>query len=240
MQDSDEKELILVVEDSKSLNEFIASNLRKHNYDVIQCFTIEEAYSCLSRYYFSLVLLDLNLGGEDGMKILHSIRKQNSILPVMIVSSIQDDKTKVEGFREGCDDYITKPFFIDELLLRIKRMLDRLSHTSFEKKNIVSEYNSGLFTVNVETRTVTKNNIPLQMRKKQFDMMLYFIQHPNVVIPFQTLYESVWNEAAPETGTLESNLYVNIRALRLIVEDDVKNPKHIISVSKVGYIFVPN
>ncbi|MCR4789987.1 MAG: response regulator transcription factor, partial [Treponemataceae bacterium] len=173
------------------------------------------------------------------MNIIHSIRKQNTILPVMIVSSIQDDKTKIEGFREGCDDYITKPFYIEELLLRIKRMLSKLSLMSFEKKPVAKSYTAGIFTIDMDSMLLTKNGNAIPMRKKQFDLMRYFIQHPNVVLPFKTIYENVWNEGAPDEKTLESNMYVNIRSLRLLIEEDKNNPAHIISVSKSGYIFIP-
>ena len=108
----DEKEIIMVVEDSESLNNFIAKNLIEQGFEVIQCFNAKDAYRKLSKNFISLVILDLNLGDDiGGMRVLHSIRLQDKILPVMIVSSINTDKSKVEGFREGCDDYITKPFY---------------------------------------------------------------------------------------------------------------------------------
>ena len=122
-----EKELILVVEDFDRLNNYIVKNLQKNGYDAVQCLTEKQAYKELQNNYFSLVILDLNLGeNSSGMKILRYIRLQNKILPVIIISSSNDDKTKIEGFREGCDDFITKPFFIDELIYRVKRSLEKL------------------------------------------------------------------------------------------------------------------
>ena len=142
-ENAEEKELILVVEDSEYLNDYISKNLRKNNYEVIQCHSEKKAYKLLAQNYFSLVILDLNLGDESktsGINILHSIRLQDRMLPVMIVSSMQDDKTKLKGFREGCDDFLAKPFFINELIARVDRMNERFSFMGIEKKVFSKEY----------------------------------------------------------------------------------------------------
>jgi len=187
-----EKECIMVVEDSDYLNNFIATNLRKQHYDVVQCYSAKEALSKLSNNFVSLVILDLNLGdGENGMSVLHTIRLQDKILPVMIVSSVQDSNTKIEGFREGCDDYITKPFYIDELILRINRMISKFSFMGYEKKSIATVYTSGIFEINMEAGTLTKNGVAIPMRKKQLDLMLFFIQNPNKILPFSLIYQNV-------------------------------------------------
>lgn len=236
----DEKEIIMIVEDSEPLNNFIAKNLAAQGFDVIQCFNAKEAFKKLSKNFVSLVILDLNLGdGIGGMKVLRSIRLQDRILPVMIVSSINTDKSKVEGFREGCDDYIAKPFYIEELILRVKRMLEKYLLIGFNKNTIETRYTNGIFELDLDALAVFKNGKKIPMRKKQFDMMLYFIRNPNKILPFESIYQNVWNEPIPDEKTLESNIYVNIRALRNLIEDDRKNPRHIVSVSKCGYIFVP-
>ncbi len=235
-----ENELILIVEDSEDLNNFIAKKLRSQNYEVVQCFSADETYKQLSKNSFSLVILDLNLGnGDNGMEILHSIRIQSKMLPVIIVSSIQNEKIKIQGFREGCDDYIIKPFYIEELILRVKRMLEKFSFSGFDKKPLEEVYSCGIFRVDTTKQTVYKMEKPIPMRKKQFDMILYFIQNPNKILSFETIFQNVWNEPVPDEKTLESNIYVNIKSLRNLIEDDKKNPKHIVSVSKCGYIFAP-
>ena len=237
---SKDNDCIMVVEDSDYLNDFIATNLRKQNYDVIQCYNKTEALSKLSSSFLSLVILDLNLGnGESGMSVLQTIRKQDKMLPIMIVSSIKDSDTKIEGFRKGCDDYITKPFYIDELLMRINRMIQKFSMMNYDKKAVSSVYTCGIFEANVDEGTFTKNGVPIHLRKKQFELMVYFLQNPNKILSFKTIYQHVWNEPVPDDKTLESNMYVNIRALRLLIEDDIKKPRHIMSASKAGYIFIP-
>ena len=236
----EEKELILVVEDSEYLNDYISKNLQKNNFDVIQCFSEKEAYRELSKNYFSLVILDLNLEEKSsGMNILHSIRLHSRMMPVIILSSIQDDRTKIRGFNEGCDDYVTKPFYIDELIARVKRLLEKFSYMEFEKTPLSTVYTSGIFQIDTEKGVVIKNGREISMRKKQFNLMMYFIQNPNKILSFKAIYQNVWKDSLPDEKTLESNIYVNIRSLRSLIEEDKNNPRHIVSVSKSGYIFIP-
>ena len=186
-----ENELILIVEDSEDLNNFMAKNLRNQNYEVIQCFNADDAYKQLSKNSVSLIILDLNLGnGDNGMKILHSIRIQCKMLPVIIVSSIQNEKIKIQGFKEGCDDYIIKPFYIEELILRVKRMLEKFSFSGFDKKPLNEVYSCGIFKVDTTNQTVYKMEKSIPMRKKQFDLILYFIQNPNKILSFETIFDS--------------------------------------------------
>lgn len=118
-------------------------------------------------------------------------------------------------------------------------MIERFSFMGIEKKVFSKEYSSGIFQIDVEKGLVYKNGNPITMRKKQFDLMLYFIKNPNKILSFQSIYLNVWKVSLPDEKTLESNIYVNIRSLRSLIEEDKNNPKHIVSVSKSGYIFVP-
>jgi len=241
MEEFEEKSLILIAEDDEILNDYVANYLRKSGYEVVQAFSGQSAYATLSKYYFDLIILDLNLGDVDGMEILHFVRGQSKFLPIMIISSSKDDSVKIRGFKEGCDDYITKPFFKEELLLRIKRMISRFTYMNFEKKKIMKSYSLGLFTIDTSTKTVTKNNNLIPMRKNLFDLMLYFMQNPNTVLSQKTIYQNVWEcENIPDENQIKTNLYVNIHALRNLIEDDPKNAKHIVSVNKSGYVFIPN
>src|SRR5574344_601760 len=121
----EEQSHILVVEDSERLNNYISSQLKKENFYIVQAICGQQAYDSLKQESFDLVILDLNLGDINGLQILKTIRLQDKTLPVMIVSSLTEKKKKIEGFRIGCDDYLTKPFYISELLMRIRRMIER-------------------------------------------------------------------------------------------------------------------
>lgn len=230
---------VLVVEDSKKLNDFIASTLRKNDFRVKQALNGKEAYEALKTDTFDAIILDLKLGDTDGLSILKTIRLQNKTLPVMIVSSISDDETKIEGFRIGCDDYLTKPFMSNEMLMRIKRMIERNEQLHAPKAPVKERLVAGPFTIDIAGQSVFKNGVEIPMRKKYFDILLYLVRHQNIAIPYRTLYESVWGTSATEETTLESNLYVNINSLRKIIEDDASKPTYIHSVRHVGYLFNP-
>ena len=229
---------ILVVEDSERLNEFIATQLKKNGYSITQAFNGKQAFKFLKSDYFDLVILDIKLGDIDGLQILKTIRIQDKSLPVMIISSISDDETKIEGFRIGCDDYLTKPFYASDMIMRVNRMIERSTTERLRQTPIQQLMTAGPFEADIGAQTIKKNGTVIPMRKKYFDIMVYFMKHPNVVIPFRTLYEQVWNKEAMEDTAVESNLYVNIRNLRMLIEDDAAEPTFIQSVRHNGYIFV--
>ncbi|MCR4939469.1 MAG: response regulator transcription factor [Treponemataceae bacterium] len=229
---------ILVVEDSERLNDFISSQLTKNNYSVTQAFNGKQAFKNLKNSYFDLVILDIKLGDIDGLQILKTIRSQDKTLPVMIISSISDDETKIEGFRIGCDDYLTKPFYANDMIMRVNRMIERSKIEGFQHTPVHQVISAGPFEADIASQALKKNGNVIPMRKKYFDIMVYFMKHPNIVIPFRTLYEQVWNKEAADQGTIESNLYVNIRNLRMLVEDDTTEPSFIQTVRHTGYIFV--
>jgi len=228
---------ILVVEDSRRLNDYVSEQLVKNKYAVTQAFCGQDAYNELKTNYFDLVILDLKLGDVNGLSILKTIRLQNKTLPVMIVSSITEEETKIEGFRIGCDDYLTKPFQMTDMLIRVKRMIERSEQMDYQSAPVQDLVTAGPFEINVAMQTIKKNGSPIPMRKKFFDIMLFFVQHPNVAITFRKLYESVWNSEAPEDSVLESNLYVNINNLRKLIEDNPAEPRFIQSIRHVGYMF---
>lgn len=229
---------ILVVEDSERLNDFISSQLTKNGYMVTQAFNGKQAFKNLKNGYFDLVILDIKLGDIDGLQILKTIRSQDKTLPVMIISSISDDETKIEGFRIGCDDYLTKPFYANDMLMRVNRMIERSKIEGLQHTPVQQVMAAGPFEADIASQTIRKNGNPIPMRKKYFDIMVYFMKHPNIVIPFRTLYEQVWNREAVDQSSIESNLYVNIRNLRMLIEDDTAEPTFIQTVRHTGYIFV--
>lgn len=232
-----DKKSILIVEDSKRLNDFLKTQLEKNRYSVIQAINGREAYEALKSNSFDLIILDLNLGDINGMKILKTIRLQDKKIPVMIISSINDDATKIEGFKIGCDDYLTKPFMSNELIMRIRRMIERSELMNISQMPIQETIKSGQFKVDIPRHSIYKNGVEIPMRKKYFDIFLYFVKHPNIAIPYKTLYESVWDSSSIEDSVLKSNLYVNIDSLRKLIEDDPKNPQIIQSIRHVGYLY---
>jgi DNA-binding response OmpR family regulator len=231
-----EDKVILVVEDNDRLRRFVSTNLKKAGYSVLEADSGKAAFAILEQDFPDLILLDLRLGDYDGIEILRTIRRQEEYLPVIIVSSIDNQDMKVDGFNIGCDDYITKPFYIEELIGRVKRLLKR-SENQLNGLDIIREQiESGPFRLEVNSLTVTKNGEPIIMRQKLFDLFIFFVRHPGMVVSYELLYNRIWN--SPEEMK-ESSLYVHIRHLRTLIEDNPSRPKFIKTIKNVGYVYSP-
>ena len=229
---------ILIVEDDLDIQELLKNFLQEVGYAVTLASDGIEAISLFASTHFDLILLDIMLPKIDGFTVCELIRKQSRV-PIIMLTALNGEEEQIRGLDLQVDDYITKPFYIEELILRIKRMLEKSSLIGFNKNTLETIYANGIFELDLNSFTVCKNGKKIPMRKKQFDMMLYFIRNSNKILSFEAIYQNVWNEPIPDEKTLESNIYVNIRTLRNLIEDDKKNPRHIVSVSKCGYIFVP-
>lgn len=227
---------ILVIEDNAHLRKFITNNLVKSGYQVFQADSLKTAYVELKAHVIDLVLLDLQLGQNDGMEILKTIRRQNKVLPVIIVSSITNVDMKVSGFDIGCDDYITKPFYIDELLGRVKRIFNRMRSERPPHPIITEEIISGPFVLDMKTFTLTKNGEIIQMRKKLFELMLFFVRNPEIVLSKEMLFDRAWEFL---DGMNANSLYVHINQLRILIEDDPNNPHYIKTIRNAGYFYSP-
>lgn len=224
---------VLIVEDNDRLRKFVRSSLEKNGYRVFEAATGAVAFSILREEYLDIVLLDLHLGDIAGIDILRTIRRQDEDLPVIIVSTIQDQDVKVGGFDIGCDDYITKPFYMQELLSRMARLLKRRQGPG-TKAAVEERIRSGPFEIDVRGLSVKKEGTPIEMRKKLFDLFLYFVKNEETVLSNEALFSRAW-EAAEEMN--ENSLYVHIRALRKLVEDDPAEPRYIRTVRNAGYVY---
>lgn len=225
---------ILVVEDDDRLRRFILSSLAKAGYGTCEAASGKAALVELRERLIDLVLLDLRLGDMSGMEILKTIRRQDDMLPVIIVSSIGDLAVKLDGLATGCDDYITKPFYVEELLLRVGRILARTKNRQMGSAIVSAPIASGPFVLDMTTMSVMKNGVPIAMRKKLLDLFLFFIRHPDVVLPIETLYGRAWDS---NEGMNENSLYVHIRELRKLIEDDPSKPRYITTARNFGYVF---
>ena len=227
-------ESILVIEDNKRLRKFIVSSLEKHGYESLEADSSKSAYEHLKNSYMDLVLLDLKLGEDDGIDILQTIRRQDEYLPVIIVSSIHDRDIKLDGFEIGCDDYITKPFYVDELIGRVRRIIKRSKGIDRAPAPIYKNIDSGPFHLDVNALKVYKNGTEIHMRKKLFDIFLHLVRHPDTVFSIDQLHGYIWDSSQDVS---ENSFYVHIRQLRKLVEDDPSRPMYIKTIRNVGYLF---
>ncbi len=217
---------ILIVEDNKELSDLLCDFLRAENYTVTAAPNGERALQLYERYGARLVLLDIMLPGTDGFAVCEKIRTQSNT-PIIIVSAKADKSDKLNGLSLGADDYIEKPYDIDILLAKIKGI--------FKRRYAVDEITEGNIRLNKSAKAVYKNDIPVEMTAKEFELLLLLLENKGRVLNREYIFNSIWgSDSFSELQTLT----VHIKWLRQKLERDPKNPEHILTVWGVGYKFV--
>ncbi|MGL6201902.1 MAG: response regulator transcription factor [Lachnospiraceae bacterium] len=184
------KTKILIIEDDKEINSFVASFLIENDYDVISAYDGLNGIKAAQKEQPDLILLDIMLPYQSGDEVLKSLREENHI-PVIIVSAKSLVQTKVDLLRLGADDYITKPFALNELLARIEAVLKR---TAASKKTAGQILEFGQLKMDLDKKEVLANGVPVTLTTKEFALLELLLTNPIKVFSKQNLYESVWNE----------------------------------------------
>ena len=228
-----EKKTILAVDDEIHILELLKYNLETNGYYVITVETGEEALELLEK--IDAVLLDLMLPKIDGLEVLRRIRNTKKIkkIPVILLTAKSDEFNKVLGLETGADDYIAKPFSIRELQARVKAVLRRVTEeqSALTEKKLISTH--GL-EIGLETKTVKKYGIPIEMSLKEFELLKLLAENPGKVYSRDVLLEKIWSyEYIGETRTVD----VHIRHIRKKIEEDDSNPMFIKTVRGFGYKF---
>ena len=220
---------ILLIEDNEELGQLVSDFLKREGYSVEWMTNAEAGLSFMEKGECKLLLLDVMLPGMDGYEALQTIRKSRN-LPVLMMSARTDEQSKILGLTVGADDYIDKPFSIPVLALKIKALMKRAYEQTEEKQILVAE---GV-TVNMSERIVYKGEQKIDISGKEFDLLVYMMQHPGQVIRKEKLFNEVWGtDCFSEFSTLN----VHIRWLREKLEEDPKNPTLIRTVWGVGFQF---
>lgn len=221
---------ILIVEDNSELGTLIRDLLLREDYSVELIDNGEKAILRLKEEDYKLMLLDVMLPGLDGFETLRLLRKEQNI-PVIMMSAKDDDDSKILGLDIGADDYIGKPFYFPFLLSKVKATLRR-NYPDDSEDNRIIKYKD--LTVDLNTMSVHKGEKAIQISGKELEILIYFIKHPEKVIPKETLFDAVWGT---DCDSDVSTVAVYIRWLREKIEDDPKDPKYIHTVWRVGYRF---
>ncbi len=177
---------ILVVEDEKKLASFIRKGLEEHGFAVTVSHNGDDAFALLRVEPFDLVVLDIMLPGRDGLSILRSLRERKNTTPVILVTARTESNERVEGLNLGADDYLPKPFYMDELLARIQAILRR---TSGEQLSLLR---AGDLTVNLITREVTRGKEKIALPPREFSLLEYLMRSPGRVFTRSQILEHVW------------------------------------------------
>lgn len=217
---------ILIVEDNNELAEVLCDFLRAENYTVSIANNAEKALSLYQTYGAKLIILDILLPGRDGFFICEKIR-QESNTPILIVSAKTAKDDKLLGLNLGADDYIEKPYDIDIMLAKISGI--------FKRKYSLDELADGNIRINKANRLVYKNNVPLEMTAKEFDLLTLLMENKGKTLSKEYLFHTVWGS---DSDSEQQTLTVHIKWLRQKIEENPKNPEKIRTVWGVGYRYL--
>ena len=223
----DEATKILLVEDEEKLARFIELELCHEGYAVTKAFTGRDGFDLASSGKFDLILLDIMLPELNGMEVLRRLRRISST-PVIMLTARDEVMDKVAGLDQGADDYITKPFAIEELLARIRATL-RKHDSVFDNGELLSSHG---VKINIKSHTVTVFETPVELTKREFDLLHYLLKNKGVVVTRDMLLENVWDYDF-DGGTNAVDVY--IRFLRMKI-DEAFDIKLIHTVRGVGYV----
>ena len=225
---------ILVLEDEASIRSFIVINLRRAGYDVIEAETGEEALERLrANPDTKVALLDIMLPGIDGFEVCRRIRATNTKIGIIMLTAKTQEMDKVTGLMMGADDYVTKPFSPSELVARVDAVYRRVAQfTRAAEPNFSEELRSGRFVLNLRNRSFTKDGNPVELTQVEFQIMEYFISNAGKALKRSEILKHVWGSGY--VGE-EKIVDVNIRRLRMKIEDEPSNPRHVVTVWGIGY-----
>ena len=223
---------ILVVEDEEAIREFVIINLKRAGYNVFEAGSGEEALKIYEENdgQIAVVLLDILLPGIDGFAVCKKLREKSRTLGIIMLTARTQELDKIGGLMLGADDYVTKPFSPSELVARIDALYRRLDVESGEQEK--TELVSGDFVLNLKSRTLKKGDTPVELTQVESQIMKYFLETPDTALSRSDILNHVWGE--DYFGELKI-VDVNIRRLRMKIEENPSNPTHILTVWGYGY-----
>lgn len=230
-----QKPSILLVEDEENLHDTLRLNLEIEGYEVTSAYTGPEALTKIQSEYFDLVILDIMLPEIDGISVLETMRLSKVESPVLILSARNTSADRIMGLRKGADDYLTKPFELEELLLRIQNLVAKAKRT--EVKTEKNGYGFGGHAIDFKAQVATlKNGETVPLSKKEAMLLQLLLDHANEVITREKILQTVWGyNVYPNTRTID-NFILNFRKY---FEEDSRNPRYFHSVRGMGYKFTP-
>ncbi len=223
---------ILLAEDEEHLLDVVKLNLEIEGYDVEAFANGREALEALHTHSYDLVLLDVMLPGINGFDICREFRRRDTRTPVLFLTAKGTGEDRVTGLKIGADDYLVKPFHLEELLLRVRNLIQR--HGKAETQD---NFSFGAFTVNFLTYEIFKNEEKLaELTKRETLLLKMLTEKPNQVVSREDILDKIWGEDAfPSSRTIDNY----ILAFRKYFEENPREPRHFHSVRGVGYKFTP-
>ncbi|MDR2043822.1 MAG: response regulator transcription factor [Clostridium sp.] len=226
-----ERRKVLIVDDDKDIVDLIELYLAGENYDILKAYDGVGCLSVLQKETISLLALDIMMPKLDGLAVCRQVR-ENSNIPIILITAKTRPLEKVQGLSAGADDYITKPFHPLELVARIKAQMRRYTELNPYHEHGTQEIILKDLVIKVDEHTVIKNEEVIGLTPKEFHILLLLAQNRGRVFSSEQLFESVWKEDALEQ---DNTIMVHIRKLRGKLGDDARKPKYIHTVWGVGY-----
>lgn len=230
---------VLVVEDDVVTRSKLAGYFQNEGYTVSEAENGEQMRAILSEYSIDLVMLDINLPSEDGLMLTRELRSQSNI-GIILVTGRTDSIDKIVGLEMGADDYVTKPFELRELLVRVKNLLWRISLVSEASSRDIQKEESGQlvrfgeWTFDVQRRSLSCNGEPVKLTKAEYELLVALSSYPNKVLSRERILNMISHRVdAPNDRTID----VLIRRMRAKMEQDPKNPQIFVTVHGEGYMF---
>ncbi len=224
------KTRILVVEDEIALARVLRRGLTTQGYEVIVANTGEEALEILDQQLPALILLDLGLPQMSGLDFCKQVRKRSAILPIIVVSVRNKENDKVQALDLGADDYIAKPFGLNEVLARVRVALRHIAHFSPKTEPILS---IGPLQIDFEQHLVTVNGTEVLLTPTEYDLLKFFIEQRGKILTQQMLLSHIWSTEEKK----QAYLHVYVGRLRRKIEPDPTQPRFLQTISGVGYRF---
>lgn len=235
MTKDDAKANILLVEDEENLHEALKLNLEMEGYEITSAYDGNEALKAIKDEYFDLIIMDVMLPHVDGITVTETIRLQNNEVPILILSAKNTSADRVLGLKKGADDYLVKPFNLEELLLRVDKLILK-NKKLLDKVTIGDTYEFGNNRIDFKAQQgITWNNLHIELSKKEVMLLKLLIENRNEVVTREKILQSVWGyNVYPTTRTID-NFILNFRKY---FEKDTRNPKFFHSVRGVGYKYL--
>ena len=227
---------ILVAEDEQAIREFVIINLKRAGYNPLEASNGEKALEVYEREAgnIDVAILDIMMPGKyDGLAVCKQLREKSGSIGIILLTAKTQEMDKVSGLMMGADDYVTKPFSPSELVARVDAVYRRVALEQMrDENNFKEEIRSGDFSLNLRSRTLMKKGTAIELTQVEFQIMECFFSNPGTALDRTEILQHVWGE---QYYGEEKIVDVNIRRLRMKIEDEPSNPTHIITVWGLGY-----
>lgn len=226
---------VLVAEDETAIREFVVINLKHSGYEVVDAADGLEAVQLFDAHNdIDVVLLDIMMPNMDGIEACKELRKRSSSVGIIMLTAKTEEMDKVTGLLSGADDYVTKPFSPSELMARVDAVYRRVAMVkgNHQNQNCIT---LGEFELDTRSRSLTKSGVPIELTQVEFQIMEYLFKNPNAALDRTDILHYVWGESY--FGE-EKIVDVNVRRLRMKVEDNPSSPRHLMTIWGIGYKWV--